>query len=328
MPWFRHGLAGRSALRHQDRMTRDPRPVTILLCTLNGARFLDAQLQSYLRQTHENWTLWISDDGSTDGTLALIEAFRTTHGTGREIRLLRGPGRGAAANFLSLLCHPDLPAGVVALSDQDDIWLPGKLSRALRQLPACVGEPLIYSAQSFYIDDTGKRHHGSRAPRDGAPMFATAMLQNVMAGHSMVLNPEALAIVRRAGPQDVAFHDWWLTLLITASGGRAVLDARRGVLYRQHDGNLLGAPGSVRAALLRAGRVLGNAYGGWVAANARALRTAPDLHPEARVAVETFLSHKARAGPARVRLLRDLGLRRQSRIGTLLCHAAAFIGRL
>jgi glycosyltransferase involved in cell wall biosynthesis len=309
-------------------MIRDPRPVTILLCTLNGARFLDAQLQSYLRQSHEAWALWISDDGSTDGTLALLEAFRATHGGSREIRLLQGPRRGAAANYLSLLCHPELPAGVVALSDQDDIWLPGKLSRALRCLPVGSVEPLIYSAQSFYIDAKGKRQSGSRVPREGAPVFATAMLQNVMAGHSMVLNPQALALTRRAGPQEVAFHDWWLTLLVTASGGRAVLDARRGVLYRQHDGNVLGAPGSARAALLRAGQVLGYRYGDWVAANVRALNGSPDLTNEARDVVQRFATDPARSGWRRVGLLRSLGLRRQSRVGTLLCYLAAFLGRL
>lgn len=309
-------------------MSQDSRPITILLCTRNGAAFLPAQLASYLRQSHRNWALWVSDDGSTDATPALLRQFQADHGDQHDIRLLQGPGQGAAANFLSLLCHPDLPAGLVALSDQDDIWLPGKLARALRAIPPDDPAPLIYSAQSFYIDAAGKRRGGSHPPPGGAPVFATAMLQNVMAGHSMVLNPAALALVRQAGPQPVAFHDWWLTLLVTASGGRAILDSRQGLLYRQHAGNLLGAPGNLRAVLLRATRVLRRDYGGWVQANARALLRTPALTPEAHTALTRFVNTPGHAGLARVRLLRSLGFRRQSRLGTALCYAAAALGRL
>ncbi len=330
-------------------MPTDPRHVTILLCTLNGAAFLREQLESYLRQTHGNWSLWVSDDGSTDGTPEILADFARRHGRRQDggqnggqhgdqgvgpggthdIRLLRGPGQGgSAANFLALLGHPDLPPGVVALSDQDDIWLPGKLARALRCIPAGAAEPLIYSAQSLYIDGAGRRIGGSQAPA-AAPVFATAMLQNVLAGHSMVLNAPALALVRAAGQPPVPFHDWWLTLLVTAAGGRAVLDRRRVLLYRQHGSNVMGAPGGLRAGLRRAGRVLAQDYGQWVGANARALQTAAPLLPAAtRATVAAFLAAPRRAGPGRIALLRRLGLRRQGWRGTAAVYLAALLGRL
>ncbi|NUB46527.1 glycosyltransferase [Fertoebacter nigrum] len=314
-------------------MPPDPRHVTILLCTLNGAAFLREQLASYLRQTHGNWSLWVSDDGSTDGTGDILAAFARDHGRANggahDIRLLRGPGRGgSAANFLSLLGHPDLPPGLVALSDQDDIWLPGKLARALRCIPAGAAEPVIYSAQSFYIDGAGRRIGGSRPP-PGAPVFATAMLQNVLAGHSMVLNAQALALVRAAGQPPVPFHDWWLTLLVTAAGGRAVLDRRRVLLYRQHGGNVMGAPGGLRAGLRRASLVLAQDYGTWVAANARALQAAAPLLPAPqRATVAAFLAAPRRAGPGRIALLRRLGLRRQGWRATAVVYLAALLGRV
>jgi len=311
-------------------MAQDSRHIIILLCTCNGARFLPAQLASYLHQTHQNWSLWVSDDGSVDGTQDILAAFRRDHGGAHDIRLLQGPRRGtAAANFLTLLNHPDLPKGGVALSDQDDIWLPGKLARALRQIPADAHEPLIYSAQSFYIDDTGQRHGSSRPP-PCPPVFATAMLQNVMAGHSMVLNPAALALARRAGaPDEIAYHDWWLTLLITAAGGRAISDRLPVTLYRQHGGNALGAPGGFRAGVLRARRVFFHDYGNWVAANARVLLTVADSLPAKNAALlRQFLAAPHRAGPGRCLLLYRLGLHRQTARGTLFVHLAALLGRL
>ena len=119
-------------------------PVRILLATWNGAAHLSEQLDSYLAQDHGNWALWVSDDGSDDGTWEILEDFRAAH-PDREIRLLRGPGQGAAANFLSLLTHPELPPGPVALSDQDDVWKPCRLSRGLAAVHVDAG-PALYGA--------------------------------------------------------------------------------------------------------------------------------------------------------------------------------------
>lgn len=87
----------------------DRQRFTILLCTYQGERHLPAQLESYLAQTYKAWDLWVSDDGSRDATRALIEAFRAEAGPDRTVRIITGPGQGATRNFLSLLCHPDLP---------------------------------------------------------------------------------------------------------------------------------------------------------------------------------------------------------------------------
>lgn len=306
-------------------MTADPRPVTILLCTFNGARFLPALLASLVVQTHENWALWISDDGSTDDTLEVCRAFRDQYPQW-DIRLVTGPQKGAAANFLSLLCHPDLPEGLVALSDQDDIWLTGKLERALRQMTG--KGPVIYSAQSRYIDAAGQ-NRGRSQPPSAQPEFATAMLQNVLAGHSMVLNPDAMALVRRAGVVTVPFHDWWLTLLVTACGGRAVMDRQAVLLYRQHEANVLGAPGGWRAGMRRARAVWGQDYRHWVGANVRALLTVPGLlAPQSRAVVEAFVAAPSGGGPRRLALLWRLGLRRQGWRATVLVYLAALFGRI
>ena len=49
--------------------------VTILLATLNGEDYLKAQLESIAAQTYENWQLVVGDDGSTDGTISILEEF-------------------------------------------------------------------------------------------------------------------------------------------------------------------------------------------------------------------------------------------------------------
>ncbi|MGI9393708.1 MAG: glycosyltransferase, partial [Boseongicola sp.] len=76
--------------------------VTILLATFNGAAHVNEQLESYCNQTHRNWSLLVSDDGSSDETCSIIRKFARRNSK-RQVTLLRGPGNGSASNFLSLL---------------------------------------------------------------------------------------------------------------------------------------------------------------------------------------------------------------------------------
>lgn len=314
-------------------MLRSDMHITIALCTYNGQRHLSDQLQSYLAQTHRNWSLWVSDDGSDDGTRAILEAFRRDHGQDHDIRIIDGPGQGAAANFLSLLSHPDFPRGYTALSDQDDVWLRGRLRRGLswlmREARGAPGKPLLYGAQSFHVKDDLKVVSASRTGR-ARPSFCNALVQNVISGHSAMLCPRALDLVRRAGvPQDVPFHDWWIYLLVMGAGGRAVVDPRQVVLYRQHDTNMMGANRSTSAWIDRAALVLRNEYARWTTMNIAALSRLGDLlTTEARETLERFAAAPWRWGPGRVAMLRGLGLHRQSRVGTASLYLAGFLGRI
>ena len=81
----------------------------ILLCTYQGERFLSEQIDSFLSQTYGSWKVWASDDGSTDGTLGILDAYREKLGHER-LAVVHGPERGFVANFLSLVCCNDIQA--------------------------------------------------------------------------------------------------------------------------------------------------------------------------------------------------------------------------
>jgi glycosyltransferase involved in cell wall biosynthesis len=303
--------------------------VTILMATRNGAAHLPAQLDSLVAQSHADWVLWVSDDGSTDATRAILARFGQDH-PGRLARLVEGPrAGGAAGNFLSLLCHPDLPPGAVALADQDDVWLRGKLARGLRRLDRVPpGRPGLYAAESLLTDVDLRPFGRSREPA-ARPSFGNALVQNLFGGHSTMLNAPALALVRAAGvPQGIAFHDWWLYQLIAGAGGACLLDPLPVVLYRQHGGNSLGAAGGLRAGFDRAARILGRDYGRWIAAHRAALQAAGDLlTPEARATLAA-LAAAPRLGPGRLAAFRRHGLRRSTRAADLALALAALTGRV
>lgn len=308
-----------------------PNHVAIVLCTLDAGAHLQAQLDSYLAQEHRDWSLWVSDDGSRDETRDILARFARDHGARHPLRLWQGPARGgSAANFLSALCHPDLPTdAVVAISDQDDVWLPHKLSRGLAMMAAAgPGGPLLYSAQSLHTDAGLRVIGASHRPRR-APGFANALVQNVTSGHSMLLSPEALALVRSAGPVAVPFHDWWLSQLIAGAGGRLLVDDAAVLLYRQHGANVLGAHEGLRAALHRVMLVFGRAYGGWIRANLAALAAnSALLDAGGRAALAQMQAALARPGPAALRHLARAGIRRQTGPATALLYLAAAFGRL
>ena len=302
--------------------------ITILMATCNGAQFLPAQLDSLLRQKHCNWSLMVSDDGSSDATPDILHAFRRAH-PGRVTHLLDGPNRGSPAqNFMTLLMRPEVPHGLTALADQDDVWLPEKLSRAvdhLAPLPALL--PAIYASESILTDARLRPLAGSKEP-NAMPGFRNALVQNLFSGHTTVLNASALAIVQAAGiPQNIAFHDWWLYQLIAGAGGMCLLDPAQTVLYRQHGRNAFGAQRGFVGGMTRLRHLLRDDYAGWLRNHWQALHhAAPYLKPEARDLIRE-LAEPLRT-ESRVSQVRRLRLRRSTACGTAALWLAAGLGRL
>lgn len=297
--------------------------VTILLATFQGAAHLREQLASIASQEGVNWVLRASDDGSDDGTLEVLTQFCAAYPD--RVTLRAGPRRGAAANFLAMLCAPDLAPAPVALADQDDIWYPTKLKKALSCLET-ISDAAVYTARSRHVDALG-RPLGLSRRHCGAPSFGNALVQNRVSGHAAVLNPQALALVRAVGPVEVPFHDWWLALLITGAGGTVVEDDAVVLDYRQHGDNVLGAPRSWRARLTRAALVLGPQGRRIMSANRAALaRAAPFLTEDARALLDRLDTAPAH-GVARVHALSRLGIRRDAPGAQAVLTLAATLGR-
>lgn len=309
-------------------MAQDRTHIRILMGTRNGAAFLQEQLASFLRQDHADWSLWVSDDGSTDDTRQILDRFAAAH-PGREIRLLQGPGQGAAQNYLSLLCHPELPEDHVALSDQDDIWLDSKLSRALAMMKkADPARPVLYAGQSV-ITDAGMRPLMMPSGAPQRPGLRNALVQNLFSGHSSVLNPAALRLVRQSGrPEGIPYHDWWLYLLLSGAGAQCLLDSEPVVAWRQHEGNLIGAVGRAGGLRHRARVMWSGQYQGWMDKLVAHLSMRGDLlTQEARSLLAGYAAARARPGPLRALSYARLGLSRQSRPETALFYALATLGR-
>ena len=137
------------------------RTVDILLATYNGEKYISQQIYSLLSQTHQDWNLYVVDDGSTDNTLEIIKSIMSNDDRLHIIDFEK-PVKSAAKNFWRLL--PFSKAEYAIFCDQDDVWLDCKLELLLkkseewtnRDLPSIVFcDTYIYSQrESKIVSDT------------------------------------------------------------------------------------------------------------------------------------------------------------------------------
>lgn len=311
----------------------------ILLATYQGAAFLPAQLGSYVSQSHEDWSLLVSDDGSTDGTRDLVADFARAH-PGREIIWTDGPRAGSAANFLHALAAPRPEGSFVAISDQDDIWHDTRLQRALAMLesgdedcqilPATGSEAALYASRTILMGDEGTKLGASvRHPR--GPSFGNALVQNILAGNTMVLNPACADLAARsaaiAAQAGVAHHDWWLYALASGAGAKVIHDNRPGLYYRQHRRNVLGAHRTLGAARNRWTMLRDGQYRRWLRANLEGLsQISADLTPQAQAQLAQMNAAITAPTPPLAQLAKA-GIRRQSWRGDAVLALALRMAR-
>ena len=311
-----------------------PPHITVVMGVLNGAGFLPEMLDSLAQQTCPDWSLLASDDGSQDGSRAILERFAARMGDGR-VTVVDGPRRGFAANFLSALARlsPE-QAGHLAFADQDDVWLPERLSAGLRLLADHPAPRLVAGPVWVASGDMTQRRLAGGWPR--AALFRNALVQNVVQGNTMMANPAAtrllIAAARRlqvTGRIPVA-HDWWAYQIITGAGGRVLKLPNAHVLYRQHERNLIGANDTLRARIRRLARAARGGQRSWLSTNLAVLRDCADLlTPEALAALNDCTRlHESRNPIIRHRALVRLRPFRQTRRGTLALWVAGIVGGL
>jgi len=303
--------------------------VAILMCTFNGQDHLAAQLDSFDSQTHGNWQLWVSDDGSMDGTPAELERY-VARWSADKVRVRLGPMSGYVANFLSLTCNPLIHADYYAFSDQDDVWMADKLERSIRWLGSVPAEvPAVYCSRTLLVDCEDQEIGFSPLFRKPAS-FANALMQNIGGGNTMVFNNAARELLMQAGQDiDVAMHDWWAYLAVTACGGRVHYDPVPTVRYRQHGKNLVGSNSDARSRLIRIKMLWNGRFKQLTDQHIRALdKIVLEMTTENKRVLASF--ERARNSRLVPRLLEfaRIGLYRQTLVGNLGLIAATLFNKV
>lgn len=319
------------AISEQDRdaliAIGDTGCVTILLCTCNGARFLRAQLASIEKQSHHNWRLIVSDDGSTDETANIARNFsrRVSH----PVEMRQGPRTGPCANFLSLATDPSIEGRYFAFCDQDDVWHATKLTRALQWLGTIPEDiPAVYGARTRLVSAADKPiGHSPQFTRP--PTFANALVQSIAGGNTMVFNCAAKRLIEKAGVVNAISHDWWAYQLVSGAGGIVHYDRQAHLDYRQHSANRIGCNRGLRAQWQRLRMVLAGGFAVWNDVNLAALRKCSHLlTSDSRALLETFDVMRNGSLAARLNAFLKSGARRQTPLGNVALLAAIVLKKL
>ena len=307
----------------------DPSSIAILLCTMHGATFLREQIDSIVKQKHKSWTIWASDDGSSDGTLSILNRYQRKLGP-KKVSIQKGPSLGFVANFLSLTCRADIKAAYYAFSDQDDIWEEDKLARALERLQTIPKDvPALYCSRTRYVDALNKEIGFSRYHKR-PPDFANALVQSISGGNTMVFNDAACQLLRLAGSQfNVPSHDWWVYMVVSGCGGQVIFDPVASVRYRQHDNNLVGGDANLIAMLARMKMVGRGRLKVWNDANLTALQSIRNLltHKNQQL-FDEFSKSRNKGIYSRLRGVIRSGVHRQTLFGNIGLLTASFFNKL
>ena len=198
--------------------------VSVCIATYNGEKYIHEQLESILVQLGENDEIIISDDSSTDKTVAIINAFQDK----RIILFENQTFQSHVYNFENTLKYAK--GNSIFLADQDDIWLPNKVSHTL----ALLQEYDLVLSDAKMIDDTKKPMHDSFFRFHGSKQgFLKNLYQNSYLGCCMAFNRKLLNIALPF-PKYINMHDWWIGM--NAELYCSIVFAHKPlVLYRRHE---------------------------------------------------------------------------------------------
>ena len=209
--------------------------VAVLLSAYNGEEYIKEQIESIYAQDYKDFTLYVRDDGSSLEFTQMLENLQKEYG----FVLYLGQNMGFLKSFYWLL---DTVKGAqyYAFADQDDIWKPEKLSRAVAWLDSVKKNhkevPLLYHSAYEVRDEHGKLLSTFHYPDEGYD-FRRSLTENHYSGFSMVIDSVMRDYMLRADVSEIDYHDWFAGNI--AHGiGIAHSDSYIGAVHRAHRKNV------------------------------------------------------------------------------------------
>lgn len=218
--------------------------VEILLATYNGEHYLREQLESILNQDYDDWIIHACDDASTDRTYEILEEYRDKY-PHKFIINKNQIGLGSAKkNFMNLIRNSS--CDYVMCCDQDDVWLPSKVSLTLQEMkkneqeemPVLVHTDLkVVDSKLQVMSESFFEHSNFRKEFE----LNEILIQNFVTGCTMMMNRPMVELMSRVDDcGKILMHDWVASVLATSIGKVAFVDEPT-MLYRQHAINSVGA---------------------------------------------------------------------------------------
>ena len=217
--------------------------ILVLMATYNGEKYLRQQLDSIFRQKDVKVQVLVRDDGSTDGTVQILDEYAEKGHlewyTGEHLNVQRG-------YFDLMKKASDTDFRYFAFADQDDVWDEDKLAVGISEIEQFNCPALYYCGQRLVDADLNLiGDHELNSERS----LQTRFVLSDFAGCTGVFNKELLDRVAAYKPEYILMHDTWILKVCLAVGGEVVVDPRMHMSYRQHGGNSIGLNRGLRSYL-------------------------------------------------------------------------------
>jgi len=181
----------------------------------------------------------VRDDGSSDTTRSILDSEQAKG----HIEILAGCNNlGPALSFFELLLAAALTGTeYVAFCDQDDVWFPDKIARAVSALSGFDG-PAMYCSRAEIVDEYLEHIGYTEIARKIG--FGNALVENAATGCTIMLNRKAVELIGKRLPSRLLMHDWWCYLVL-ACFGEVIFSASSDIKYRRHENNTIGIASNI-----------------------------------------------------------------------------------
>ena len=201
--------------------------VSVDMATYNGEKYIKEQIETILNNLDDKDELVISDDGSSDMTIEIINKIND-----KRIKLLEGPRKGLKKNFENAI--KNTTGDVIFLSDQDDIWIENKVEKVLE----CFNNNnyILIQHDAVVVDENDKVIYESFAEhRKVKTGVIKNLIKNSYHGCCIAFRKELIKEILPI-PDNVYLHDEWIGIVAELNGKTYFLDEKL-IKYRRHSEN-------------------------------------------------------------------------------------------
>lgn len=204
--------------------------VSVAMATYNGEKYIKEQVESILKQLNENDELIISDDGSTDDTINILESFQKKDS---RIKIYEGPKNGIKQNFANAISKTE--GKYIFLADQDDIWMDSKVKTIIEIFESDNTITLITHDSKMVNQDLEIINESFFDFRKVKPGFINNLIKNSFIGCCMAFRSELKEKILPI-PNDIPMHDQWIGLVAELDEKTRFINDKL-LLYRRHNEN-------------------------------------------------------------------------------------------
>lgn len=215
--------------------------ILVYLSTYNGEKYLKEQLDSVLQQNECELHIYIRDDGSKDNTRKIILEYCQKYSN---ISYSFEENLGYARSFWKIF-QLENSFDFYAFCDQDDIWLPNKLKKAIDFLNGDKETPSLYTSNVIGYDVLENKYINNIFRCNSKKSFYESLQKSFLPGCTFVFNAAAFDIAKKY-KGFLESHDWALYSIVSAFG-QVYYDKEPAIYYRLHQNNTIGKDGKIKS---------------------------------------------------------------------------------